>query len=74
MGDNQDLVNRELDNSAAADEPGPDTSMHWNPVTYRCRFCDASFRSREMIRRHLEHHARERAAALPDDQDEMKAA
>ena len=68
MGDYEDLVKHDDDEAqgdVAAD--GTVTPLHirkrWNPVTYRCAYCGASFQSRAMIRRHLEHHAERREAA-----------
>jgi len=71
LGDNEDMVNRDESDD---DAPLLPPVRHWNPVTYRCAFCGASFQSRAMIRRHLARHARERAAPLVSESDELKAA
>ena len=80
LGDYEDLVGHD-------DEQGEtgDKALHvrklWNPVTYRCAFCGASFMSRAMIRHHLEQHHRGDAEAgdtaaddtAADDDKEMAA-
>jgi len=72
MGDYQDLVSHEGGEALAdgAEGEGKVTHLHirkrWNPITYRCAYCNASFKSRAMIRRHLERHAEERAAQVAE--------
>ena len=76
MGDYQDLVHRSEE--GAGEDEGKvvplEIRKRWNPVTYRCRFCGASFKSRAMIRRHLERHAEQQAAAGDEQVQEQRAA
>lgn len=55
LGDLEDLVRHEGGDDGA--EPALQFGLRWNPVTYRCAFCDETFVSRAMMRRHLERHA-----------------
>ena len=55
LGDLEDLVHHEGGDGGA--EPALQFGTRWNPVTYRCAFCDETFVSRAMMRRHLERHA-----------------
>ena len=78
MGDYQDLVKHEGGEGGAGSAPEDNvTHLHirkrWNPVTYRCAKCGASFQSRAMIRRHLERHAEQERAALGEEQDQQAA-
>lgn len=51
LGDYEDLVGHQVAVGAAGGEPSLQVCVRWNPVTYRCAFCDESFVSRAMIRR-----------------------
>lgn len=62
LGDYEDMVGHQVAVGAAGGEPSLQVCVRWNPVTYRCAFCDESFVSRAMIRRHLERHAARDAA------------
>jgi hypothetical protein len=57
LGDFEDLVGHEADDTRRRGEPPLQVRKLWNPVTYRCAFCGESFVSKAMIRRHLERHA-----------------
>jgi hypothetical protein len=61
LGDYEDLVGHD-DAQGDGDHPLPVRKL-WNPVTYRCAFCGASFMSRAMIGHHLERHHRPSAGA-----------
>ena len=63
LGDYEDLVGHEGGDGAPGDDRQLQVRNRWNPVTYRCAFCGASFVSRAMIHRHLERHALRDAAA-----------
>ena len=54
LGDYEDLVKHE-GGEGANGEPLRVRKL-WNPVTYRCAYCGASFLSKAMIRHHLERH------------------
>jgi len=79
LGDFEELVAHD----GETDDQAPHVRKLWNPVTYRCAFCGASFVSRAMIRRHLERHAARNAGAAAggetveasdEEVDERKAA
>ena len=65
LGEFEDLVHHEGDGERAGD-PTLQFRKRWNPVTYRCAFCDETFVSKEMMRRHLERHAPPPRAASAD--------
>ena len=68
LGDYEDLVGHD----GEADGEAPHVRKLWNPVTYRCAFCGESFKSKAMIRRHLERHAAGNAGAerTEDERDD----
>lgn len=69
LGDYEDLV-RPQEGEGEDGQPLQVRKL-WNPVTYRCAFCGASFMSRAMIRHHLERHHRQDAET--DEPGEMAA-
>jgi hypothetical protein len=74
LGDFEDLVGHESGDGAPRDDPPLQVRKRWNPVTYRCAFCDESFVSRAMIRRHLERHAPRDTSDGDTPADEHRAA
>ena len=70
LGDFEDLVHHK-GGTEAGGEPAMQIRKRWNPVTYRCAFCDETFVSRAMMRRHLERHAPPPAA--PDETNDPAA-
>jgi len=54
LGDYEDLVRHEKGEGEG--DHAAQVRKLWNPVTYRCAFCGASFMSKAMIRHHLEQH------------------
>jgi len=57
LGDLEDLVHHEGGDGDGRADPALQFGKRWNPVTYRCAFCDETFVSKAMMRRHLERHA-----------------
>jgi hypothetical protein len=71
LGDYEDLVQHE---GGEGDDGEPlRVRKLWNPVTYRCAYCGASFMSRAMIRHHLEQHHEHDEDASEDEQVDLAA-
>jgi len=68
LGDYEDLVGHDAEQAGEDGEKPLRVRKLWNPVTYRCAFCGASFMSRAMIRHHLEQHHRNDAEAEDDEE------
>ena len=75
LGDLEDLVHHEGGDGDGRAESALQFGRRWNPVTYRCAFCDETFVSKAMMRRHLERHAPPPAAtgATEEPEDSPRA-